>query len=77
MHNSREKHGFSSKKKINSDFKYYFCITDEKWQSIKNPSKKYFHISTRNLKTGEVKVPINAVRKNPLEAEEAAVGEEC
>ena len=27
--------------------------------------------------TGEVKVPINAVRKNPLEAEEEAAGVEC
>ena len=51
--------------------------TDARWQSIKNPSRKCFHISTRKLETGEVKVPINAVRKNPLEAEEAAVGEEC
>ncbi len=29
------------------------------------------------LESGEVKVPINAVRKNPLEAETAAEGEEC
>ena len=29
------------------------------------------------LEKGEVKVPIDAVRKNPLEAEETAVGEEC
>ena len=28
------------------------------------------------IETGEVKVPINAVRKNPLEAEEAAAGQE-
>jgi hypothetical protein len=43
----------------------------------KKSLKKIFPHLYDELETGEVKVPINAVRKNPLEAEEAAVGEEC
>lgn len=39
--------------------------------------KKMFPHLYNELEEGEVKVPINAVRKNPLEAEEEAVGEEC
>ena len=43
----------------------------------KKSLKKMFPHLYGELETGEVKVPINAVRKNPLEAEEAAAGEEC
>ena len=43
----------------------------------KKSIKKMFPHLYEELETGEVKVPINAVRKSPLEAEEAAVGEEC
>src|SRR5665647_969559 len=43
----------------------------------KKSIKKIFPHLYDELETGEVKVPINAVRKNPLEAEEAAVGKEC
>lgn len=43
----------------------------------KKSLKKMFPHLYDELETGEVKVPINAVRKNPLEAEEEAVGEEC
>ena len=42
----------------------------------KKSIKKIFPHLYEELETGEVKVPINAVRKNPLEAEEAAMGEE-
>ena len=43
----------------------------------KKSLKKMFPHLYEELETGEAKVPINAVRKNPLEAEEAAAGEEC
>jgi hypothetical protein len=43
----------------------------------KKSLKKMFPHLYKELETGEVKIPINAVRKNPLEAEEAAMGEEC
>ena len=43
----------------------------------KKSIKKIFPHLYEELEKGEVKVPIDAVRKNPLEAEEAAVGEEC
>jgi hypothetical protein len=43
----------------------------------KKSLKKMFPNLYKELETGEVKIPINAVRKNPLEAEEAAMGEEC
>jgi len=43
----------------------------------KKSIKKIFPHLYEELEAGEVKVPINAVRKNPLEAEEAAAGEEC
>ncbi len=43
----------------------------------KKSLKKMFPHLYNELETGEVKVPINAVRKNPLEAEEAAMGVEC
>jgi hypothetical protein len=43
----------------------------------KKSIKKIFPHLYEELENGEVKVPINAVRKNPLEAEEAAMGEEC
>jgi hypothetical protein len=42
----------------------------------KKSIKKIFPHLYEELETGEVKVPINAVRKNSLEAEETAVGEE-
>ncbi len=42
----------------------------------KKSLKKMFPNLYKELETGEVKVPINAIRKNPLEAEEAAEGEE-
>jgi hypothetical protein len=42
----------------------------------KKSLKKMFPNLYKELETGEVKIPINAVRKNPLEAE-AAMGEEC
>jgi hypothetical protein len=42
----------------------------------KKSIKKIFPHLYEELETGEVKVPINAVRKNPVEAEAAAVGEE-
>ncbi len=42
----------------------------------KKSIKKIFPHLYEELETGEVKVPINAVRKNPLEAEEATIGEE-
>jgi len=43
----------------------------------KKSIKKIFPHLYEELEAGEVKVPINSVRKNPLEAEEAAAGEEC
>jgi len=43
----------------------------------KKSIKKIFPHLYDELETGEAKVPINAVRKNPLEAEAVAVGEEC
>jgi hypothetical protein len=44
----------------------------------KKSIKKIFPHLYEELENGEVKVPINAVRKNPLEAEEEAVtGKEC
>jgi hypothetical protein len=43
----------------------------------KKSIKKIFPHLYEELETGEVKVPINAVRKNPLDAEEAAVGGDC
>ncbi len=42
----------------------------------KKSLKKMFPHLYDELETGEVKVPIDAVRKNPLEAEEAAMGVE-
>ncbi len=42
----------------------------------KKSIKKIFPHLYEELEKGEVKVPINAVRKNPLEAEAVAVGEE-
>jgi len=42
----------------------------------KKAIKKIFPHLYEELENGEVKVPINAVRKNPLEAEAAAEGEE-
>jgi hypothetical protein len=43
----------------------------------KKSIKKIFPHLYEELEAGEVKVPINAVRKNPLEAEEAATGGDC
>ncbi len=43
----------------------------------KKSMKKMFPHLYEELESGEIKVPINAVRKNPLEAETAAEGEEC
>jgi hypothetical protein len=43
----------------------------------KKSIKKIFRHLYAELETGEVKVPINAVRKNPLEAEEEVAGIEC
>jgi hypothetical protein len=43
----------------------------------KKSIKKIFPHLYEELEKGEVKVPFNAMRKNPLEAEEAAVGGEC
>jgi hypothetical protein len=43
----------------------------------KKSLKKMFPNLYRELEDGEVKVPINAVRKTPLEAEEAVADEEC
>ena len=43
----------------------------------KKSIKKIFPHLYAELETGDVKVPINAVRKNPLEAEEEAAGIEC
>ena len=43
----------------------------------KKSLKKMFPHLYEELETGEVKVPINAVRKNPLEAEATADREEC
>ena len=43
----------------------------------KKSLKKMFPNLYRELEDGEAKVPINAVRKNPLEAEETAADEEC
>ena len=43
----------------------------------KKSIKKIFPHLYDELESGEVKVPINAVRKSPLEAEEEAVGEVC
>ncbi len=44
----------------------------------KKSIKKIFPHLYEELESGEVKVPINAVRKNPLQAEEeAVVSEEC
>ena len=42
----------------------------------KKSIKKIFPHLYEELEKGEVKVPINAVRKNPLEAEAVAVGED-
>ena len=44
----------------------------------KKSIKKIFPHLYEELENGEIKVPINSVRKNPQEAEkEVAVGEEC
>ena len=43
----------------------------------KKSIKKIFPHLYEELETGAVKVPINSVRKNPLEAEKVAAGEEC
>ena len=43
----------------------------------KKSLKKLFPHLYKELETGDVKVPINAVRKNPQEAEEAVKCEEC
>ena len=43
----------------------------------KKSLKKMFPNLYNELETGEVKVPINAVRKNPLDSEEVVTGEEC
>jgi hypothetical protein len=43
----------------------------------KKSIKKIFPHLYEELEKGEVKVAIDAVRKNPIEAEAAAVGEEC
>ena len=43
----------------------------------KKSLRKMFPHLYNELETGEVKVPINAVRKNPLEAEAEVEGEEC
>jgi hypothetical protein len=43
----------------------------------KKSIKKIFPHLYEELETGTIKVPINSVRKNPLEAEEIASGEEC
>jgi hypothetical protein len=43
----------------------------------KKSLKKMFPHLYKELETGDVKVPINAVRKNPQEAEEAVECEEC
>src|SRR4030043_459737 len=43
----------------------------------KRSIKKIFPHLYEELESGEVKVPINSIRKNPLEAEEAASGEDC
>ncbi len=43
----------------------------------KKALKKMFPNLYKELETGDVKVPINAVRKNPQEAEDAAECEEC
>ncbi|HEX7482407.1 MAG TPA: DUF2095 family protein [Candidatus Bathyarchaeia archaeon] len=43
----------------------------------KKSIKKIFPHLYEELETGEAKVPINSVRKNPLEAEEEATGIEC
>ena len=42
----------------------------------KKSLKKIFPNLYNEIETGEVKVPINALRKSPLEAEEAAASEE-
>jgi hypothetical protein len=42
----------------------------------KKSLKKMFPNLYRELETGEVKVPINALRKNPLEFEEATANEQ-
>jgi hypothetical protein len=43
----------------------------------KKSLKKMFPHLYNELETGEVKVPINAIRKDPLEAEAEVEGEEC
>src|SRR5208283_2221961 len=43
----------------------------------KKSLKKLFPHLYKELETGDVKVPINAVRKNPEEAEEAVECEKC
>ena len=43
----------------------------------KKSLKKMFPHLYEELETGEVKVPINAMRKNAVEAEEEVAGEEC
>lgn len=43
----------------------------------KKSLRKMFPHLYNELETGEVKVPINAVRKDPLEAEAEVEGEEC
>jgi hypothetical protein len=42
----------------------------------KKSIKKIFPHLYAELEAGDVKVPINSIRKNPLEAEEVAAGEE-
>lgn len=43
----------------------------------KKSLKKMFPNLYNELESGEVKVPINAVRKNPIDAEEEVAGVEC
>ncbi len=43
----------------------------------KKSIKKIFPHLYAELETGEAKVPINAVRKNPIEAEAEAIGIDC
>jgi hypothetical protein len=43
----------------------------------KKSIKKIFPHLYEELEAGEVKIPINSIRKNPVEAEEAATDEEC
>ncbi len=60
---------------LNKELKEPICIvyfksqTDAKWPSTKNTLKKMFPNLYKELEAGDAKISIDALRKNPEEAE--------